>query len=72
VNLDAIQQRDRRIADLEAIPARDRTAAQQQELGRLHNAQDKHWRRLPAALHRAQAKAAAIEAYARQIRMPIE
>lgn len=72
MNLSAIQQRDRRIAELEAIPARDRTAAQQDELGRLHNAQDKHWRRLPAALHRAKAKAAEIEAYARQIRMIVE
>lgn len=72
MNLDAIQQRDRRIAQLEATPARDRTAAQQEELGRLQAAQDKHWRRLPAALHRARAKAARIEAYARQIRMPIE
>ncbi|MBY0301272.1 hypothetical protein [Sphingomonas ginsenosidimutans] len=71
MNLDAIQRRDRRIARLEAIPAGHRTPAEQDELGRLQHAQDMHWRRLPAALHRARAKAAAIEAYARQIRMPL-
>lgn len=71
MNVDAIRRRDARIAQLEAIPARRRTAAEQDELGRLQNAQDMHWRRLPTALRRARAKAAAIEAYARQIRMPL-
>jgi hypothetical protein len=71
MNLAAIRRRDARIARLEAIPAARRTPAERDELVRLQHAQDMHWRRLPAALHRARAKAAAIEAYARQIRMPI-
>lgn len=71
MNFDAIQHRDRRIDEIEAIPRRKRTPEQQDELGKLLVARDHFWRRLPAALNRARIKAAQIEAYARQIRMPI-
>ena len=61
-----LQRRDRRISDLEA-KGRARTPAEQDELGRLYDRRDQHWKRLPKMIARAKRKAASLEAYARQI-----
>jgi hypothetical protein len=71
MTLDQLHMRDARIAALEAL-GRARTPAETDELGRLVAARDMYWRRLPAALERARRKAAALESYARQHRLPLE
>lgn len=71
MTLDELQQRDRRIAALEAIPAARRTPAEQDELGALIARRDQHWRRLPEMLATARRRAADLEAYARQHRLPL-
>lgn len=72
MTLDELTQRDRLIAELEAIPAARRTRAQQDELGRLLYNREQQWRRLPEAIERARAKARNLETYARQIGLPLQ
>jgi hypothetical protein len=71
MTLDELQNRDRRIAELEAIPKERRNGIEQDELGRLSIARDAHWRRLPEALAIARRKARDLETYARQWRLPL-
>lgn len=66
MTLDQLEQRDRRIAELERL-GRARNRTQDHEYGRLIAARDQHWRRLPASLARTRRKAAELDAYARQI-----
>lgn len=72
MTLDQLNQRDARIAALEAIHRDRRTAAEQDELGRLIVARDYFWRRLPLALDNARRKAAELEAHARQHGLPLD
>ena len=69
MTLDQLQARDRRIAELEAIPRGQRGAARQDELCRLLNARDLHWRRLGRTVAQARRKARELEQHARQIGM---
>lgn len=71
MTLDQLQQRDARIAELEAIARDDRTHDQVAELHGLHNARDTFWRRLPRALAAARTKAATLDFHARQIGLPL-
>lgn len=71
MTLDQLQQRDARIAELEAR-GRARTPAEQEELGRLIYNRDCFWRRLPLAAATARRRLAELEAYARRHRLPIE
>jgi len=61
-----LERRDRRISELEA-KGRARTQAEQDELGRLYDRRDQHWKRLPKMIARARRKAESLEGYARQI-----
>lgn len=71
MTLGELEQRDRRIAELEATPARSRTPAEQDELGALVARRDLHWRRLPAMRARALQRAHELETYAAQHRLPL-
>lgn len=66
MTLDQLQQRDRRIAELEAIGSRCRSCDEDAELHRLQTIHDLQWRRLPEALARARRRAAELEAWGRQ------
>ena len=70
MTLDQLQQRDARIAELEAI-GRARSVEQQDELGRLQYARDCFWRRMPIAFATAQRRAAELAAYAAQHRLSL-
>lgn len=66
MSVDELLARDARIAELEAIRRRDRTAEQQHELGRLISGRDQHWRKLEHQIAKAWRKARDLEFYARQ------
>ncbi len=70
MTLDQIQQRDDRIAALEAL-GRARTRDQDHELGSLRTARDQFWRRLPQAHATALRRMRELEAYACQHRLPL-
>jgi hypothetical protein len=70
VTLDQLQQRDARITELETL-GRARSRDQDHELAGLQCARDQYWRRLPQALAATRRKAADLEAYARQIGLPL-
>jgi hypothetical protein len=69
--MDDLRQRDGRIAEIEAIPYRTRTAAQDEELRRLVDARDLIWRRLPDRIQATRARLRELEGYARQVRLPL-
>jgi hypothetical protein len=66
VTLDGMRQRDARIAALEAIPARARTSAEQEELGQLLTSRTRTWTRFEQSLENARRRVADYESYARQ------
>lgn len=70
MTLDQLHARDARIAALDAL-GRRRSPSETDELSRLLAARDHYWRRLPDAIARARRKAAALEFYARQHRLPL-
>ena len=64
-----MQRRDRRIAELDALPAR--TPAEQRELHLLVQNRDQLWRRIARQYQHAKRRADELAAYARQHRLPL-